>query len=128
MVKRLLIILFLLAVTGNSLAAFPPHRDGEGGCGVECCEAARYATGQDESVATISGICCITECQQSAETTTSAGALNNPKPQSLSGPAGFLFSTPDQDSDLQHARFPVSPTRFLHGSSSRYLDTGSLLI
>jgi hypothetical protein len=124
MVKRLLTILFLIAVVGNSLAALPPHRDGEGGCGAECCEAARG----NGPTATISGICCITECKQSAETTTPACALSDLKPKPLNKAAGFPFSTSGQDSYLQHTRFPVSPTRFLHGSSSRYLDFGSLLI
>src|SRR5262249_46551599 len=128
MVKRLLIILFLIAVTCNSLTAFPPHRDGEGGCGAECCAAARQAAGQNGPIATISGICCITECQQSAETTTPAAAFNNLNTQPLSALAGFFLSTPDQNSYLKHARFPISPTRYLDGSSNRYLDTGSLLI
>jgi hypothetical protein len=124
MVKRLITILFLVSVIGNSLAALPPHRDGEGGCGSECCEAARH----DGPVATISGICCITECPQSAETTKSATAIVDLRPQQPDGLAGCFLSTSDQNPYLQYARFPASPTRFLHGSSSRYLDTGSLLI
>jgi hypothetical protein len=124
MVERLITIIFLMAVAANSLAALPPHRDGEGGCGAECCEAARH----DGPVATISGICCITECPQPAETARSAAASIELKPQQLSGPAAGFLSTSNQASYLQHARFPDSPTRFLHGSSSRYLDTGSLLI
>lgn len=124
MVKRLFTILFLIAVAGNSLTAIPPHRTGEGGCAAECCEAAH----QEGPVATISGVCCITECPQSAETSRSAASLTDIKLRQLSGLAGILFSTSDQNSYLQYARFPVSPTRFLHGSSSRYLDTGSLLI
>jgi hypothetical protein len=124
MVKRLTTILFLVAVIVNSLVAVPPHRDGEGGCGAECCEAAR----QDGPLATISGICCITECKQSTETTTTAGFLRDPKSQPLNKPARFSSSISDQDPYLQYTRFPFSPTRFLHGSSSRYLDFGSLLI
>jgi len=124
MVKRLVTILFLVAVVGNSLTAIPPHRDGAGGCGPECCETARH----DGPAATISGICCITECPQSAETSTSATALISPKPRQMSGLAACFLSISDQESYLQRAGFPISPTRYLDGSSSRYLDTGSLLI
>jgi hypothetical protein len=128
MIKRLITILFLTTVIGNSMAAFPPHRDGEGGCGAECCAAARHAH-EDEPVATISAICCITECPQSAETTNAASAITDlkrqPQPARL---AGCIISTPGQDSFLQRARFPISPTRFLYGSPHRYLDIGALLI
>jgi len=124
MVKRLVTILFLVAVVGNSLNALPPHRDGAGGCGPECCEAARHGG----PAATISGICCITECPQSAETSTSAPALTNLEPRQMSGLGACFLSTSDQESYFRRARFPISPTRYLDGSSSRYLDTGSLLI
>lgn len=124
MVKRLFTTLFLIAMIGNSLTALPPHRDGEGGCGAECCEAAR----QDGPAAVISGICCMTECRQDAETTTSTSTLVDFKPQPLGNHAGCFVSIPSQNSSLQPARFPISPTRFLYGSPHRYLDIGALLI
>src|SRR5262249_44490539 len=124
MFKRLITILFLVAMVCNSLSVIPPHHDGEGGCGEECCAAAR----QQGPTATISAICCITECRGSAETPTrevSPPALNQ---QQLGAPVDCAPALSSQISYLQSARFPVSPTRFLHGSSSRYLETGSLLI
>jgi hypothetical protein len=124
MFKRLVTILFIITIAGNSLAVIPPHRDGEGGCSAECCIAAR----RDGPAATISAICCITECQGPAETTTSTFTSTVLKQQQLSAPVDFTPALSPQNFYFQYARFPISPTRFLHGSSSRYLDTGSLLI
>jgi len=124
MFKRLVTILFLVAMVCNSLSVIPPHRDGEGGCGSECCAAAR----QQGPTATISAICCIIECRESAETTTPAVSFTTFKQQQLSAPVDCALPLSPKSFYLQYAKFPVSPTRFLHGSSSRYLETGSLLI
>jgi hypothetical protein len=124
MLKRLVTILFLVAMGCNSLSVIPPHRDGEGGCGAECCAAAR----REGPTATISAICCMTECRESAETTTPAVSPTALKQQQLSAPVDFALTLSPQNFYLQYVKFPVSPTRFLHGSSSRYLETGSLLI
>jgi hypothetical protein len=124
MFKRLVTTLFLVAMVCNSLSVIPPHRDGEGGCGAECCMAAR----QDGPTATISAICCMTECRESAETTAPAIAPTAHKQQQLSAPVDCATALSSQTFYLQYAKFPVSPTRFLQGSSSRYLETGSLLI
>lgn len=124
MFKRLITIFFIITVVGNSLAVIHPHRDGEGGCGAECCDAAR----QKGPKTTISTICCITECQGSAETTTSTVTFTVLKQQQLTAPGDFTSALSTQSSYLEYAGFPISPTRFLHGSSSRYLDPGSLLI
>src|SRR5215475_16044507 len=118
MFKRLVTILFIITMAGNSLTVIPPHRDGEGGCGAECCKAAR----QKGPTATISAICCIAECQGAAETTTSSAISTVIKPLQLSAPADCASALSPQTFYLQYARFPISPTRFLHGSSSRYLD------
>jgi hypothetical protein len=124
MFKRLITILFLVAMVCNSLSVIPPHRDGQGGCGAECCAAAR----QRGPNATISAICCITECRESAETTTPALSPTAFNQQQLSAPVDCAPTLSTQTFYLQFAKFPVSPTRFLHGSSCRYLETGSFLI
>jgi hypothetical protein len=124
MLKRLVTTFFLIAMVCNSVSIIPPHRDGEGGCGEECCAAAR----QEGPTATISAICCITECRESAETTTPAVSATSLKQQQLIAPLECASALSPQSFYLQSAKFPVSPTRFLHGSSSRYLETGSLLI
>jgi hypothetical protein len=113
MSKRLITILFLLAVAGNSLAVLPPQN-----VGAECCVTAR----QEGAAAVISGLCCITECRQAAETPPSISTLINLKPQLV---ANTIFT---QRLCLQPARFPLPPTRFLYGSPHRYLDLSALLI
>ncbi|MGH9838332.1 MAG: hypothetical protein ACREEM_06075 [Blastocatellia bacterium] len=124
MVKRLLTTFFLIALAGNSLSALAPHPDGAGGCGAECCEAAR----QDGPSAAISAVCCMTECREDAETTAPTSTSGGLKLLPLGRLAGGFASVSSQDSTLQLTRFPVSPTRFLYGSSHRYLDLGALLI
>src|SRR5215813_9810531 len=120
MFKRLVTIIFLVAMVCNSLSVIPPHRDGEGGCGEECCMAAR----QQGPTATISAICCITECRGAAETTTPAVSSTVLKQQQLSAPVDCAPALCSQSFYLQFAKFPVSPSRSIHGSSSRYLETG----
>jgi hypothetical protein len=128
MAKRLFTILFLIAWIGNASAARSPHPDGEGGCGTECCQAARQAAGQDGPAAAMSAVCCMTECGQNAETPTLSSSPISLKPRHPGRPAGCLFSNSSQGSYLQLTRFPISPTRFLYGSPHRYLDLGALLI
>src|SRR5262249_47117092 len=124
MFKRLVTTLFLVAMACNTLSVIPPHREGEGGCGAECCMAAR----QQGPTATISAICCITQCRESAETTPPAFSPTALKQQKRSAPIVCAPAFPPKTFYLQYAKFPVSPPRSLHGSSSRYLETGSLLI
>jgi hypothetical protein len=118
--KSLLSILLLLTLVGNALAAFPPHQAGAGGCEASCCETAH----QSGPAAMISGICCIVECPQTAETAPVIPANQNAQPAL---PSPFLFSSAFS-SYLPSACFPSAPTRHLHGSSSRYLDCCSFLL
>ena len=122
MVKRHTTILFLLALIGNSLAALPPHQPSTGGCDEACCETARL-TGP---AATIAGICCIVECPQPAETPPLT--LDNPVPPSAQALPLTSLSAPEFTAYLQQTNFPSAPTRYLHGSSSRYLDCCSFLL
>lgn len=124
MIKRIFTLIFILTIVGNALAAFPPHSDGEGGCSTECCQTAR----QDGAGAVLSRLCCITECPQPAE---NSGSTTTTVILTLQQPGGFadcFLPTPEPASYIRQTRFPSSPTRSLHGSSTRYLDTGSLLI
>src|SRR5215470_9974246 len=104
MFKRLVTTIFIIAMGGNSLSVIPPHRDGEGGCGEECCAAAR----SNGPTATISAICCITECQGSAETTTPAVSSTVLKQQQLSAPVDYAPTLSQRTFYLQYAIFPVS--------------------
>jgi len=123
MIKRIFTLIFILTVFGNALAAFPPHSDGEGGCSTECCQTARHE-GAD---AVLSRLCCIVECPQPAENSGSTTTVILP-PQPPGGFADCFLPSPEPASYVRQTRFPSSATRFLHGSTSRYLDTRSLLI
>src|SRR5262249_36958547 len=124
MFKRLVTIIFLVAMVCNSLSVIPPHRDGEGGCGEECCMAAR----QQGPTATISAICCITECRESAETTAPAVSSTVLKQQQLSAPSIARPRFPPQPFYRKPPNFPPPPPRSSRGTASRYPKTGSLLI
>src|SRR5713226_4131962 len=64
MIRKLFILAFVVSVAGNSLAAVSPHMDGDGGCRADCCRAARH----NEPQATLSKLCCLTQCNQPRET------------------------------------------------------------
>lgn len=123
MLKHLATILLLLVMVGNSLVALPPHQASTGDCEAECCETAR----QTGSAATISGICCIVECPPSTELPAPISAFRNAPQQIHALNAGYL-SIIQTASYLQQMKFPSAPTRWLQGSSSRYLDACSFLI
>ena len=70
MVKRLLILAFIIITASNSLAAVSPHIDGGGCCSMGCCEAAQ----SDEPVSLIARLCCKFDCNQPASTLGSSPA------------------------------------------------------
>jgi|SRR5438270_6309167 len=124
MARWLLITLFLVVTTGNSLAAVSPHLEGDAGCAMSCCHQAHQAGPQSLP----SKICCTLECEQPAGIPASATIAVNSSTQDR-GPADVWFvRIPAAAHYLQQARFPHSPTRRLDGSSTRFLETGALLI
>src|SRR5256885_3712398 len=123
MAKLLLTLLFIVVTTGNSLAAVSPHLEGDGGCTMSCCKAAH-----DEGQHTLlSRICCKFDCKQPAHTATSSFTNSiTPVQHKVSAAVHFVFAP--ENTYIQHARFPKSPTRNIAGSSDRFLETGLLLI
>ena len=124
MAKWLLIILFLVASTGNSLAAVTPHLEGDAGCEMSCCHKAHQAGPQSLAAK----ICCTLGCEQPANipastTIAAATAIQDQAPADV-----WFVRRPDGAPYLQQARFPHSPTRCIDGSSSRFLETGAFLI
>ena len=122
MTKRLGTIFFLLVLFSNLLSAWPPHQAGAGGCETECCATAQ----QTGPAAARAALCCLIECPPSAELPVKTIALAPAPKHWLGVNAGAMV--PLSISYLQHTRFPSAPTRSLHGSASRYLETGALLI
>ena len=121
MFKRITTFLLLLLLVGNTLAALPPHQSGTGGCEAECCETA-HETGP---AATIAGVCCMLECPPAAEL--APVLARNTVPPANGLPAPVPTNVLDSLAQPQ-TRFPSAPTRYLHGSSSRYLDCCSFLL
>lgn len=124
MIKRLVILAFVVTVVGNALTGVTPHLDGEGGCSMSCCEDAR----QNGKTSAFSRLCCITDCGQPAGGTSSITAASVMGPKQKPGPVIFLVTEPETDTYVRQVRFPTSPTRNLAGSSDRFLESGALLI
>jgi hypothetical protein len=123
MFRRFGTIFFLLVMFSNLLSAWPPHPAGMGGCDAECC-ATTHQAGLD---ATRAGLCCMLNCPPPIELPAQTVALA-PAPKQWSGADAIVITTSVPINYLQHTRFPSAPTRSLHGSASRYLETGALLI
>src|SRR6266481_1772061 len=83
MIRRAFILAFVFSVACNALAAVSPHMEGDGGCGADCCRAARH-NGPQKAAAKL---CCLTQCNQAAEI---QGSL----------PISFLSSRQDGKSPL----------------------------
>src|SRR5947199_4444366 len=124
MLKRLLIIGFILAVAGNSLAAVSPHMEGEGGCSMTCCRAA-HEGGQQTL---LSRICCKFGCKQPAGNHSAPSTNLFSETRHKASPIAQFAFTPELALYIRQTRFPTSPTRSIVGSSTRFLETGSLLI
>jgi len=124
MAHRLLILVFLLAVTGNSLAAVPAHLEADGGCSADCCRAAR----QNKPDSSIAKLCCMTQCNQPGGTGSQAPAISIlSELRSKRSLALSRFSLEAVVLSRAAARFhslilPASD------STSVYLRTGALLI
>ena len=124
MTKWLLTILFLVATTGNSLAAVSPHLEGDAGCEMSCCHKA-HQSGPESLPAKF---CCKLECEQPASVPASTTTVATASTQDQT-PFGVGFvRVLDVAHYLKQARFPNSPTHRIDGSSSRFLETGAFLI
>lgn len=122
--KWLLTIWFLVATAGNSLAAVTPHLEGDAGCEMSCCRKAHQAG--PESLP--SKICCKLECEQPASVPSSATIAATTSTQDQAPADVWFVRLPEVGHYLKQTRFPDSPNRRINGSSSRFLETGALLI
>src|SRR5437868_10029081 len=119
MLKRLLIFGFILAVTGNSLAAVSPHLEGDAGCSMSCCRAA-HEGGQQTL---LSKICCKSNCKQPAGNQSAPSTNLFSEMRHKAFPAAQFTFASELALYIQQTRFPASPTRSLVGSSTRFLET-----
>ena len=122
---RLLIILgFVITVAVNSLAGVSPHLDGEGGCSMSCCQAAR----RNDEQSKLSRLCCATDCKQPGSTHGTSSITPLSEARHKAPVVEHTWLNLETGSYISTSRFPKSPTTKMAGSSDRYLETGSLLI
>jgi hypothetical protein len=123
MIRKFLILTFVVSVAANSLAAVTPHLDGEGGCAADCCRAAR----QNQPGAILSKLCCLAQCGQPGETqgSPSTSLLRSGRdersPLLVGGRLEAEYSAQPWESAHLPARVVVQSTHI-------YLSTGTLLI
>ena len=123
MLKRLLIITFVLALAADSASTVASQLSGER-CVMSCCKTAQRA---DRDL-TPARLRCLVDCGQPTSTSPSpVSALAAPSQKRITA-VEWQPTEPRLISYIQHIRFPNSPTQFIAGNSSRYLATGTLLI
>jgi hypothetical protein len=125
MIRRVSILTFLLLLGANSISGVSAQPESEGGCTMACCKAAL----QGGSGSALPKLYCKLECKEPASTNGSSGASVTSGAARSESPASHNNKViPDPAFYLTQVRFPHSPTRHLAGCSSRFLETGSLLI
>ena len=123
MIRRLFILAFVLSIACNAIGAVSPHMEGDGGCGADCCRAARH----NGPKATAAKLCCLTQCKQAAETqaylpTSLLSSRQDDKSLSLSViTLDAMHLVRSLESASSSAHLVVYPTHI-------YLSTGALLI
>lgn len=121
MIRKLLIVAFVVSVAANSLAAVAPVIDGDNACG-GCCSAAR----RHEPRMSPSKLCCLTRCGQPGETQTQDPAtLKNERDSKSCSPVVVVLQVAHS---IRQLGFHISPARSTIESTPIYLRTGSLLI
>ena len=122
-IRKLFILIFVLSVANNSLAAALPYIEGDGECKTSCCRSARH----NEPRAILSKVCCLTQCNQPAEAqrvpeTTSFSTGRDSK--DLGSPAACVEAA---CSGPTRASLHSPPSK-IRQSSHIYLKTCALLI
>jgi hypothetical protein len=121
MIRRLLILAFVVGATANSLSAMPLFMD-SGACATGCCQQMRLKQPSSPGAR----LCCLLECPQPADANRPATrvAVRPAERQNavlpISATATLLY--------LKQTKFPSTPTRFIRGSTDHFLLTGALLI
>jgi hypothetical protein len=124
MIRKLLLVAFVLSVTSNSLAAVLPYLVGDGGCEANCCRVVRHV----ESQTSLSRLRCLMQCEHPAE---HQGVPELPLLRSDrdSKVAAHIATAAVQAACLtRDARSARSTTRIEFAPTDIYLRTGTLLI
>ncbi|HXU38949.1 MAG TPA: hypothetical protein VN937_21525 [Blastocatellia bacterium] len=126
MIRKVLIIAFVLSVATNSLAGVLPYITGDGNCEANCCRVHRMG----ESRARVSGraaLRCLTQCEHPAE---NQGVPESPVLRTERDSKAVAHAAPPVQSvcSTVNARLSHSTTRINFESTHIYLKTGTLLI
>src|SRR5262245_981840 len=122
MIRKLLIVAFVVAMAGSSFASAAAQVDGGEPCVASCCRAARH----NKPRANLTRLCCFTECSQPAERQEQQSQRKLGPQRESRIPVALVANGFDSRLD--------SPSRFVRASAPTsqktdlYLRTCSLLI
>jgi hypothetical protein len=122
-IRKLFILIFVLSVANNSLAAAFPYIEGDGKCKTNCCRSARH----NEPRATLSKICCLTQCNQPAEAQGVPESTSFSTGRDSKDPGSPSACVVAASSDRSRASLHSPPSNIVQ-SSHIYLKNGALLI
>jgi len=123
MIRKLLLVAFVLSTTSNSLAGVLPYLEGSGGCEANCCRIVRHV----ESQASLSRLRCLMQCEHPAENqgVPESPLLSTERDTKVVAQVATSIQTACSTPD---ARSPHSTARPAFSSTHIYLKTGTLLI
>lgn len=126
MIRKVLIIAFVLSVAANSLAGVLPYITGDGNCDANCCRVHRVG----ESRARVSkraALRCLLQCEHPAE---NQGVPESPVLRTGRDSKVVAHAAPPVQAvcSTVNARLSRSTTRITFESIHIYLKTGTFLI
>jgi hypothetical protein len=123
MIRKLLLVAFVLSTTSNSLAAVLPYIEGDSGCEANCCRVIRHA----ESQASLSRLRCLMQCEHPAENQAvpESPLLRTERDSKIVATVATSIQTACSTLD---ARSPHSNAHTGFAPARIYLRTGTLLI
>lgn len=126
MIRKLLIIAFVLSVASNSLAGALPYITGDGNCDANCCRAHRMGESRAK-VSKSAALRCLLQCEHPAE---NQGVPESPVLRTERDSKIVAHATPSLQAlcSTVNARLSHSTTRITFASTHIYLTTGTLLI
>ena len=125
MIRKVLIIAFVLSVATNSLAGVLPYITGEGNCEANCCRVHRAGESRAR-VSTRAALRCLMQCEHPAE---NQGVPESPVLRTERDSKVVAHAAPSlQVCSTVNTRSSHATTRISFASTHIYLKTGTLLI
>jgi hypothetical protein len=123
MIRKLLILAFMLSVGSSSLAAVPSYMDGEG-CEAKCCRSSR----QNKPEGSPSKLRCIVDCGQPGTTSSLSPASSIARARQKKSSDKLLAFRIEAIVSSRATQYRHLPTPLIRTSTDVYLKTGALLI